>query len=452
MKKWTTLAVLCALAASATSAGAKVTAEQAAKLGDELTPVGAIRAGNAEGTIPAWDGGITSAPAGYQPGDHHPDPFVGDEPLFRITAQNLDQYRDQLSPGQIAMFERYPETWFMHVFPTRRSASFPQRAYDAALENATNAELTEGGNGVRSSRVSWPFPIPQNGNEAIWNHLMRYRGQSIHRTVVQATPLEGGNYVPVVIDEHVKVLYAQPGATTASIDNKLAYFLQEVQEPARLAGQILLVHETLDQTVEPRKAWVYNAGQRRVRRAPNVAYDNPGTASDGQRTNDQLDMFNGAPDRYDWELKGRREMFVPYNNYTLHSDELKHDDIVMPGHINPAYLRYELHRVWEVDAKVKDGTSHVYDRRTFFLDEDSWQAMVVDCYDARGQIWRVSEAYVINYYDVPILWDTLQCHYDLQNGRYLAFGLNNELPVDEFGLNLDDNQFTPAALRRMGRR
>ena len=436
----------------ATGAAAKVSEEQAARLGDELTPLGAIRAGNQAGTIPPWKGGVTSPPAGYEPGDHHPDPYADDQVLFTITAENVDQYRDQLSPGQIALFERYPDSWRMPVYPTRRSASYPERIYEAAKANATRAELTPEGNGVTGSTAAFPFPIPQNGLEAVWNHLLRYRGEAVHRTVAQVTPTASGAYNEVRIDERALYLYVRDGATVERDDNRLAYFLQEVTAPARLAGTILLVHEPLNQRIEDRQAWTYNPGQRRVRRAPNVAYDNPGTASDGQRTSDQLDTFNGAPDRYEWELKGRREMYVPYNNYRLHSDRIEHADLIQPGHINPAFARYELHRVWEVDATLKDGTSHIYARRTFFLDEDSWQIVVADHYDGRGQLWRVAETYTINYYDVPLLWETLLAIYDLQNGRYLAFGLNNELPVDDFQASLSEGDFTPAAIRRRGRR
>ncbi len=435
-----------------TGAAAAVSPEEAAHLGKDLTPLGAIRAGNAEGTIPAWDGGIKSPPASYRPGMHHPDPFAADEVLYTITAQNLDQYRDKLSPGQIAMFERYPDTFRMKVYPTRRSASYPDFVYEAAQQNALTARLAAGGNGVENARVTSPFPIPKEGVEAVWNHLMRYRSNSVHRITNQVAPTPGGSYTNVTIEERVLFPYADPEANTETIHNRLAYFLQIVKAPARLAGNILLVHETLNQVTEPRKAWVYNPGRRRVRRAPNVAYDNPGTASDGQRTNDQLDIFNGAPDRYDWELVGRREMIVPYNSYELHSDRLKEDDILSAGHLNPEHLRYELHRVWVVDARVKEGTSHIYARRTFYIDEDSWQILVADQYDGRGQIWRVSEAHCINYYDVPMFWDTLQIHYDLQNGRYLAYGLNNEGQIDEFNLEYNVDDFTPAALRRLGRR
>jgi hypothetical protein len=206
----------------------------------------------------------------------------------------------------------------------------------------------------------------------------------------------------------------------------------------------------MDQIKEPRRAWVYNAGRRRVTRAPNVAYDNPGTAADGQRTSDQFDMFNGAPDRYDWTLVGKKEMLVPYNAYKLHSNTVKNSDILKAGHINQDLARYELHRVWVLDANLKPGTSHLYARRTFYIDEDSWQILAADHYDARGQLWRVSEAHCINYYDAQAFWSTLEVHVDLQNGRYLAIGLDNENTMYNFALKRTPADFTPDSLRRDG--
>jgi hypothetical protein len=437
------------VAAIVTPSWAKVTPEEAARLGDELTPIGAVKAGNEDGTIPAWEGGITTPPAGYTSGDHHPDPFASDEVLFTITAANMADYADKLTPGHKAMLEAYP-TFNMKVYPTRRSASFPQRIYDATKRVATTAELAAGGNGITGATMGVPFPIPKEGVEVIWNHLTRFRNVFAKRKVAQAAPTGEGKYTLVVLDEEFYIIYSQEGQSEESINNILAYFKQTVTAPARLAGGILLVHETLNQVKEPRNAWLYNPGQRRVRRAPNVAYDNPGTASDGMRTSDQLDMFNGAPDRYDWELVGRREMYVPYNNYALHSDQLKYDEILKPLHINPEHLRYELHRVWVVDATLKDGTSHIYKRRTFYVDEDSWQILAVDQYDNRDQLWRVSEGFGINYYDVPTYWTTLEVHTDLQAGRYLALGLDNEYDMYDFSITRTLQDFTPAALRRQG--
>ena len=443
--------LVSALLVAAPSA-AKVTAAEAGRLGAELTPLGAEKAGNDAGTIPAWEGGIRKPPAGYRPGERLVDPFPDDKPLFTITADNFKRYEANLTPGQIAVLQRYPKTYRMPVYQTRRTASLPPRIYERTIANATTAMLTEDGNGVVNAAEGVPFPIPANGLEAIWNHLLRYRGKSVRTTSGQAAPTADGSYVMVQIREQVLWGYHQPGATTENIDNKLAYFLQEVLSPPRMAGTLVLVHETLNQAAEPRKAWVYNPGQRRVRRAPNVGYDNPGTASDGQRTNDQADMYNGAPDRYDWTLVGKRELYIPYNSYKLASDRYRFDDILKPGHINPDMTRYELHRVWVVEARLRGGTRHIYPRRTFYLDEDSWQIAVVDQYDARGAIWRVSQAYIVNHYNVPVLWTTGFSIYDLQNGRYLVKGLTNEYGAPRFDLPLSRSTFMPQALRRRGRR
>lgn len=437
---------------SAAGADAKVSPAEAAKLGKELTPLGAVRAGNEAKTIPAWEGGITTPPAGYERGKHHIDPYPAEKSLFTITAANVEKYKDNLSPGLLALFRRYPETFKMNVYPTHRSAAYPQHVYDAVIANATTADTAAGGNGVVNATIATPFPIPQNGVEAIWNHLLRYRSIGGRYTYLQAVPTAGGAYTPVKLNEQVRFPYAEPGATIESIKNRAIYFLQAVLAPPRLAGSILLVHETLNQVTEPREAWTYNPGQRRVRRAPNVAYDDPGTASDGQRTADQLDMFNGAPDRYEWTLVGKKEMYVPYNDYKFYSDKTKYDQIIQPGHPNPDLIRYELHRVWVTDARLREGTSHIYGRRTFYLDEDSWQALAADLYDRRGELWRTSTGHAINYYEIPMQWATVQTHYDLQNGRYLMLGLINEEAPAEFGINLPADDFTPDALRRMGRR
>jgi hypothetical protein len=242
------------------------------------------------------------------------------------------------------------------------------------------------------------------------------------------------------------------GMTEAQLNNRILFFKQEVVAPARLAGGILLVAETMDQVKEHRNAWVYNPGQRRVRRAPNVAYDNPGTAADSMRTSDQLDMLNGAPDRYDWKLVGKKEIYIPYNAYKLQDPSVKNKDILTPLHINQDLVRYELHRVWVVDATLKAGERHLYKRRTFYLDEDSWQLAAVDVYDNRDQLWRVSEAHIMNYYDVPCVWTSLEVHVDLQAGRYLAIGFNSEFAPYEFNIKRTLEDYTPAALRRAGTR
>jgi uncharacterized protein DUF1329 len=454
MKKLTLLSFAVSVAISSGSVLAKVSPDESAKLSKELTPVGAERGANADGSIPAWDGGIKAAPAGYSPGDHHPDPFPNDKVQFTITASNVSEYKDVLTPGQIKLFETYPETFKMNVYQTRRSASFPEHVYQASIDNSTRAELVQGGNGITQAAVGVPFPIPENGLEAIWNHILRYRGEALTRQGGQAAPTTSGDYTYIGFDEQLMLPYNVKGAVPEELQesNILFKFKQKVSSPARIAGTALLVHETMDQIKTPRQAWTYNTGQRRVRRAPNVAYDAPGTASDGLRTTDDFDMYNGAPDRYTWTLKGKQELLIPYNDYRLHSDSVKYDDIVKPGHINPDLVRYEKHRVWVVEANLKSDTRHTYKKRVFFIDEDSWQVAVTDIYDNRDELYRVGVAHGINYYEVPTQWSTLEVFHDLQARRYIAIGLDNETDMYDFSVTLDDKSFTPAALRREGRR
>lgn len=453
MKKLTLISSAVALILSC-SVAAKITPEQAARLGNDLTPLGAEKAGNADGSIPAWSGGITAAPAGYTAGMHHPNPFADDKVILTIDKSNLDQYKSLLSPGQIKLFEIYPDTYKMNIYQTRRTASYPQYVYDATKNIATKAELIEGGNGIINAAIGVPFPIPANGLEAVWNHLLRYRGVAASRNGGQAAPTAAGAYTIIGFDEQIMFKYSEPNATAEALtaENILFRFKQGVTSPARLAGTALLVHETMDQVKTPRQAWTYNTGQRRVRRAPNVAYDAPGTASDGLRTTDDFDMFNGSPDRYNWTLKGKQEMYIAYNDYKLHSNEVKYADLLMAGHINPEYVRWEKHRVWVVEAALKDNTRHVYGKRVFYIDEDSWQIHVADLYDNRNELYRVAVAHGLNYYEVPTHWSTLEVYHDLNSRRYIAIGLDNEDKMYDFSVNLTDADFTPAALRREGTR
>src|SRR5580658_4292979 len=431
-----------------------VSPQEAARLGADLTPLGGEKAGNADGSIPAWTGGIKSpADAGfpnYHSGDHHPDPYADDKPLFTISAANMSQYAAKLTEGHKALFKAYPD-YKMIVYQTRRSGASPEHVYEATKRNATSGRLVPDGNGITGALGGVPFPIPQSGVEIYWNHVTRWRGVAAELQIGQAPLTAGGSYTLVNFKEEFYFQYYEPGMTEAKMNNILLYFTQETTAPARLAGEILLVQETLDQAKENRRAWVYNPGQRRVRRAPNVAFDNPGTNADNLRTADQFDMYNGSPQRYDWTIVGKREMYVPYNAYRLQSPKLKYADILHKNHINQDLARYELHRVWVVDSKLKPGVSHLYSRRTFYVDEDSWQILAVDCYDSRGQLYRVQEGHAMNYYNLPSLWDSLELVMDLSNGRYLALGLQNEEPKSyDYSVKLSSADFQPSLLERRG--
>ena len=451
----TTRKILGALALSllAGSVMAAVAPDQIAKLGSSLTPLGGEKAGNADGSIPEWTGGLPTNAAPISKGGFVGDPYAGEKALFTITAQNVEQYKDKLSAGQLAMFKRYPETYKMLVYTTHRSAAVPDAIYAAAKLSAQKTGLVEGGNGLTNFTESryYAFPIPQNGLEAIWNHITRYRGGNLQRTIVQATPQTNGSFTLVQFEDEVAMPDNMPDLDPAKAANALLFFKQRVTAPARLAGNVLLVHDSLDQVKEPRMAWIYNAGQRCVRRAPQVSYDGPGTAADGLRTSDNFDMFNGAPNRYDWKLIGKQEMYIPYNNYRLASPELKYADILKAGHINQDLARYELHRVWVVEATLKSGERNIYAKRRFYLDEDSWQIAASELYDGRGQLWRVGEAQMYQQYDKQVPVYAFESLYDIIAGRYLSIGMNNEeKSAIRYGTKASANDFTPAALRNAG--
>ncbi|MGR3219578.1 MAG: DUF1329 domain-containing protein [Candidatus Anammoxibacter sp.] len=419
--------------------------------GLKLTPIGAIRAGNENGTIPPWTGGITSIPEGYKKGDHHQDPFPNDKELFVINSTNVNKYSVNLSAGQIALLKKYP-SFRMHVYQTRRSASFPQYVYEATINNEKTAKLHEDGNSVENSTVGIPFPVPVNGQEAIWNHILRYRGEAVLAINVQVPVTKSGDYTLLKTIDDWFFQYNNKDISAKEKHIKVFYLKQTIVAPPSIAGFIALFHEPVAMSTESRQIWVYVPGLRRVNRMPHFAYDFFPDGTEGLRTADQYIMYNGAIDRYDWDLIGRKELYVPYNAYKIHSDKLKCKDIIKPGHINTDYTRYELHRVWVVEATVKSGKKHIFPHRTFYLDEDSWQALIIDMYNKDGQLWRVSEGHVINYYEVPTLLTTLETHYDLKSGRYYIDGLDNEEKMYDFSIKRTPGDYSSAELRKMGRR
>lgn len=430
---------------------AKVTPETSAQLGKNLTPLGAEQAGNSSGTIPSWTGGLSEKPACDDGSTFPCDAFADDRALFTITVENREKYRKNLSPGQWAMFDKFPQTFKMPVFPTRRSARYPQKLYQETAKNAVATVLAENGNGVNNYTVGIPFPIPQNGLEIYWNHVLRFKGEGGERVTGQAVPQADGRYTLILLRDRFMVRPFLPDALKDEDANVMVFVKEEVMSPARFSGNVLLAHDTIDQTKEPRKAWVYNSGQRRVRRAPQIAYDGPGNMTDGIRTIDNFDMINGAPDRYDWHLLGKQELFIPYNSYRLEKKGVKYAEIIQKGHINPEFTRYELHRVWVVETKLKPGSRHIYSRRTLYVDEDTWQAGIIDHYDGRNELWRLSEAHEMQYYNYDVPLYAVDVTYDMQSGRYIVTGMENEEPLGvDLGKRFPRKEFSPNELRNSG--
>ncbi|GAA3570860.1 MAG: DUF1329 domain-containing protein [Pseudomonadales bacterium] len=450
------LGSLLALTVAAAPAFGAVSSSEASRLGRDLTPFGSEKAGNEAGTIPAWDGGLSTPPAGYEgSGQHHIDPFPQDKPLFTINASNMAVYEERLPDGVKAMLETYPTTFRLPVYISRRTHAVPDWVADNIRKNATSARIVGEGAGLEGAFGGYPFPILHGNNEekawqVIWNHLTRWRGISATRRSSEVAVQSDGDYSLVTSQQEVFFNFYNPEGGEDELDNIIFYYLSFTQSPPRLAGGAVLVHETLNQIVNPRYGWGYNAGQRRVRRAPNLGYDSPIAASDNLRTADDTDIFNGALDRYNWRYEGLREMYIPYNNYLVSKAGTPYEDILGVSHINPDLTRWELHRVHVVEATLKDDARHIYSKRRFYVDADSWNVLLVDQYDSRGELWRVTMGLAKNYYELPGVWTVLDVYHDLQARRYHVLGLDTE----ESGTRVftDDvpnrRYFSPASLRR----
>jgi hypothetical protein len=400
--------------------------------GVKLTPVGAEAAGNASGSIPAWTGGLTEAPPGWQPAQGYVDVFVNERPDSVITATNAGQFADRLSPGLQALLARNPE-FRMPVYPSHRTAAYPASVLATVGKVGVGAGI--------------PYPQPHTGLEAVTNHLLRHVGGGVERDFDSFVVRANGDVLKVGF--HDRRIYDQN--FDLPMPGRLFSYLGYFVSPADLVGTIYLVHEPDPTTDEARKAWIYNSGQRRVRRAPDLAYDSAQNGSDGLAVVDQYDGYNGSPDRYDWQLQGKREMLVPYNNYRIGDKRIPYSQIVRKGSPNPDLLRFELHRVWVVEGKLKAGQSHVYARRTLYLDEDSWSVLVSEAYDAKGQLWRVGLHSLLQYYDAKVPWYRFEAWFDMTNGSYVLTGLDNAYKAPwAFGVRGKMSDFNADALRRYG--
>ncbi|MCK9284185.1 MAG: DUF1329 domain-containing protein [Rhodocyclaceae bacterium] len=397
------------------SASAAVSPDEAKKLGTTLTYAGAEKGGNAAGTIPPYTGGLTTLPPGYKKGDPiRPDPFAGEKPLFSIDAKNLDKYADKLTEGTKGLMRKYP-TFRVDVYPTHRTVSHPKQVADNTLKCAVTAKTSADGRSMEGCHAGIPFPIPQNGYEAMWNHLTRYEGNAFTM-----------NYKALYVDSLGKPTLTTAGNAIADYPYwfssdpaaphvyrvKVAY-----KEPARRAGEGIMLQDPMDYATSGRRAWSYLPGQRRVRVSPSVNFDTPNPSTGGATTYDDSFIFLGSMERFNFKLLGKKEIYIPYNVYKMayHSTTA---DLFKPNHLNPDFVRWELHRVWVIEATLAEGKRHIYSKRVFYLDEDSWAAMSSDQYDMRGQLYRAAYTFPTVSYDVPALMAQTNGQYDLVSGIY----------------------------------
>lgn len=404
---------------------AAVSPEEAEQLKSTLTPMGAEKAANNDGSIPAWTGGMHAGNTENADAQPRIDYFAGDKPIAKISVDNLDQYRDEMSEGMAALIEMYPDTFYLNVYDTKRTAAAPQWVYDNTYTNALNAITKDDGNSIDKAFGGIPFPIPKTGAEVMWNHLVRWRGVSVElgfSAFVGSS--DGATTLAVAAKDDHQFPYYYPDKDLESFNGDAFLLRQEQVAPAFKAGESILIRDPLDQISQGRKAWQYLAGQRRVRRAPNIAFDTPDFVASGQSYFDEVFMFFGSLERFNWKIVGKKEVYVPYNNNGFLTQKL--DDVLVPHHLNPEHLRWEKHRVWVVEANLAEGQRHVVPKKVFYVDEDSWSVLLVDGYDANGNLWRAQHSVPFVAPDIPAVVATTFIIYNLPAKTWLANNLYNE--------------------------
>jgi hypothetical protein len=437
-------ALVSLLAAGA--AGGKVTPEEAAKLGAELTAIGAEAGPNADGSIPAW----TATPArGGLKGEYTSDPVMdAEKPLFTITKANMAQYDKFLTEGHKKLLSTF-DSYKMNVYATHRVVTWPKEVEAATKENATTATLS-GTDVVEGAKLGFPFPVPKSGAEIIWNHKLKWRGENVRRYNNQLIVQPSGQFQLTKIVEDVRFYYAsikEPRPLTKT-DNMFIKYLSQTIAPPRMAGTFILVHEKGGIGNEGRAAWLYSPGLRRIRRAPTVCCDNPYEGTDGHQFYDQVDMFNGVLERYNWKLVGKREIFTGYHGNKLAGDKVKFKDMAKARHLNQDLPRYEKHRVWVVEATLKPGTNHTFKKRVMYVEEDGWNIVAVDNYDARDQLYQFQEGHYIVAPNVQAGSTVPEVIYHFNSGRYFITAAANEDKPNDFTVSFDDGYFEASSVQK----
>ncbi|SEI51502.1 DUF1329 domain-containing protein [Pseudomonas sp. NFACC07-1] len=459
MKSCTLLLVFLGGAIAFPAAQAGVSAEESAKLGQSLTVFGAEKAGNADGSIPAYTGGLpvsTNPPGFKKDSGKWVNPFAEEKPLYSITGKNAAQYADKLSEASKALLERYP-SYRMDVYPTHRTARYPQYILDKTLKNATQASLAKEGMAVQGAIGGIPFPIPKSGYEVMWNHMARYSGVAAE---YHMRNFYVDNTGKLINSGEIRLSsgfpFHNPEATADSVKKDDAYIFRQAYNftgPARSVGDATTYFDTIDMEAMPRRAYTYSASTRRVRLGPDIAYDTPVASQGGVTTYDDANLYSNKMDRFDFKLVGKREMLIPYSIYDL-SFQVKSDKTLTPNHINPDFVRWELHRVWVVEATLKPGFRHLYSKRRFYLDEDWSGAGMSDEYDGAGKLYKGLFQGMTQLYDREIPLAQTYWAYDLSSGVYSC---SQQMADLELGWRVVDKPqpnrvFTPEALQnRSGR-
>lgn len=451
------LSIAAAVAGALLAAGLSLAAapeNEAARLGKDLTPFGGEVAANADGSIPAWTGKWRGVPPGVKyggPGTKPPDPYAGEKPLFSITRENLEQHRERLSEGQIALFQRYP-TFRMDIYPSHRDFNYQQRMIDKAAWNARHTELTNGVEGIKNYTGGIAFPIPKEPVEVLWNTRTNYCHNTMQGISDGYGVFSNGERAHEANDFAQSIPFNNPdntiGTTEESVGPYIAFAYGARLEPPRQKGEVNIAQEPIDFQRDKRNAWQYRPDTRRVRKAPAIGYDNP-DGPGGLQTIDDHEGFNGGFDRFTYKLLGKREVYIPYNNYRFNDPKFGSlDDRLTVNHINPDYIRFELHRVWVVEANLAQGKRHAYKKRRWYIDEDSWNFALSENFDSRENLWRVGFFLEEYQYDIQCYIKHTVIFHDLPSGHYMARWVSLERDETDYTIPYrDKSYYTPAYLR-----
>ncbi|MGQ0530561.1 MAG: DUF1329 domain-containing protein [Panacagrimonas sp.] len=408
--------------------------------------MGAEKEANADGSIPAW---APEPRRGPLAGEYPANPKLDvQKPLFTINKANMAQYKDKLSKGHQKLLESY-ESYKMDVYPSHRVVGWPEEIYKATKVNAVNCEMI-GVDNPNNCKLDFPFPIPKTGAEPIWNHKLKWRGENATRYNNQMIVQPDGSFQLTKIVEDVTFGYASIKKPIPLIkdEGEFLKYLSNTVAPPRLAATYILVHEKAGTGAGGRQARLYSPGLKRIRRAPTVCCDNPYEGTDGHPFYDQVDMFNGVLERYDWKLLGKREMFITYNSNKIAGSRVKYKDLVKPRHLNQDMPRYELHRVWVVEANIRTGTSHTFKKRVFYIDEDLWNIAAVDDYDNRDELYQFQDGHLIYAYNIQAASTIPEVIYHFNSGRYfITAAINEDKPYD-LQATFSSDYFTSASVQK----
>jgi len=438
----------------------KLTPEELAQLETTLTPMGAIRAGNADGSIPAWTGSMYGLPAGLQwggPGTPYPDPYADEKPLFTVTAANMEQHRERLAPGLIAMLETYPETFRIPVYPSHRDGRFDDRYHAKIRYNAEHVELYNNDEGIKGFTGGIAFPLPKTGAEVVWMTRTAGPHYTMYGLYSDIAVFSNGSRSVRKSDQRQESPYAnldlKLGVEYPALGGFGGYVMTNVSEPVRDKGLITSVFEPFDYAQFEREVWRYLPGSRRVRRAPTVGYDTP-DGPGGLKTVDEVRGFNGAMDRFDWKLLGRKEYYIPYHAWKFDDPSLSYDQLLTKFHVNPDHMRWELHRVWVAEATLREGQRHLYGKRTIYVDEDTGLTVITENYDGRGELWKVVLTNTWYEYGSKAYVRGAEMYHDLRACAYLAERLVNDTAPFVYDVEpaRGESYFQPANIRKLGRR